>query len=154
MKKQLGFTLVELVIVVIVIGILSVVAVPKFMNMTEETHTAVIESTADSFQSALVMVRSEHELAGNPGEITIEEQQISFKNDNEVVNWPQATNKSQCADLFNNITMGSGIRASSSNVEPDELVSTFDGSACNYTYQNKGSFEYDMINGEVIATLL
>jgi len=33
MEKQKGFTLIELVIVLILLGILAAVAVPKFMNL-------------------------------------------------------------------------------------------------------------------------
>ncbi|WP_219592386.1 prepilin-type N-terminal cleavage/methylation domain-containing protein, partial [Aeromonas salmonicida] len=33
MKKQAGFTLIELVIVIIILGILAVTAAPKFLNL-------------------------------------------------------------------------------------------------------------------------
>ncbi len=37
-----GFTLVELVIVIVVLGILSVVAAPKFINLKSDAHRSVL----------------------------------------------------------------------------------------------------------------
>ena len=36
MKKQAGFTLIELVIVIIILGILAVTAAPKFLNLQDD----------------------------------------------------------------------------------------------------------------------
>ena len=52
MKKQAGFSLVELVIVIIVVGLLAVAALPRFLNVTDEAKKAQIEGVAGGFATA------------------------------------------------------------------------------------------------------
>lgn len=51
-KKQGGFTLVELVMVVAVVGVLTVVAVPKFIGMTTNARTAALTGVAGALTAA------------------------------------------------------------------------------------------------------
>lgn len=43
-----GFTMIELVFVIVIIGILTAVAMPKFLGTAEEAHNAVIKGYAGS----------------------------------------------------------------------------------------------------------
>lgn len=52
MKKQGGFTLVELVIVIILIGVLSVVAVPKFIDLKASGQAAATTGVAGALGAA------------------------------------------------------------------------------------------------------
>ena len=50
--KQTGFTLIELVIVIVIIGILAAVAIPKFLDLTGDANTAALKGVAGSIASA------------------------------------------------------------------------------------------------------
>jgi MSHA pilin protein MshA len=55
-KKQQGFTLIELVVVIIILGILAVVAAPKFINISGDARIASLESLEGSMRSASELV--------------------------------------------------------------------------------------------------
>lgn len=50
--KNKGFTLIELVVVIIILGILSASAAPKFMNLKSEARAATLTALAGSLKSA------------------------------------------------------------------------------------------------------
>ncbi len=51
-NTQSGFTLVELVIVIIILGLLAAVAVPKFIDLSSDARTAATNSVAASIAAA------------------------------------------------------------------------------------------------------
>lgn len=64
MKRQQGFTLIELIAVVVILGFLAATAVPKFMDATEDAKDASVEGVAGGISSAISLVRSQWELTG------------------------------------------------------------------------------------------
>ena len=51
-KRQAGFTLIELVIVIVILGILAAAALPRFTDLSTEARTSAINGLAGSIRSA------------------------------------------------------------------------------------------------------
>ena len=70
MKKNQGFTLVELVIVIVILGILAITAAPKFLNLAGDAKGGTLNAVKASLQSANAAVYSKAVLAGKQAAAT------------------------------------------------------------------------------------
>ncbi len=57
-EKQKGFTLIEMVAVIVVMGILAAVALPKFVGIQGEARAAAVQGARGSLSSAALMAHS------------------------------------------------------------------------------------------------
>ena len=60
-KNQKGFTLIELMIVVAIIGILAAVAIPKFAEMMERSRDGATKGNIGALKSAVSIYYGDHE---------------------------------------------------------------------------------------------
>ncbi len=65
-KNNAGFTFIELIIVIVIIGLLAATALPKFLDVTEEAKRASVEGVAGSFATGVLLVRAQWEAEGRP----------------------------------------------------------------------------------------
>lgn len=60
-----GFTLIELIIVIIILGIISVTALPKFVDMRSDAKTASLKAVKATMQAAVNFTYSKSAIKGN-----------------------------------------------------------------------------------------
>ena len=76
---QRGFTLIELVVVIVILGILAAFAVPRFMGLEGQARIAAVKSIGGSMESADSMAHGIWEATANPvSPLTIDGQAINF----------------------------------------------------------------------------
>jgi len=72
-SSKSGFTLIELVIVIVLVGVLSAVLIPKFKDFSNQARIATLKGIAASMRSTIGIIRSEAYFqgltisSGNPG---------------------------------------------------------------------------------------
>jgi len=69
-KTQKAFTMIELIFVIVIIGILSAVAIPKFQKSAVLAHDTKATSVLTSVMSAIATERQKRILMGDTGNIT------------------------------------------------------------------------------------
>lgn len=62
--KKNGFSLIELVIVIVILGLLAATAIPRFLNVTDDAQDASVDGVAGGLSTAVSFVRSQWEVDG------------------------------------------------------------------------------------------
>ena len=79
-RDQSGFTLIELVVVITILGILAAFAIPRFASLEREARSAAIQGMAGSVRSAAALSHSLWLTQNGPATVTMEGNIINMTN--------------------------------------------------------------------------
>lgn len=135
-RCQRGFSLLELVAVIIILCLLAVATLPRFVNMSDEAHSAQTQATAGAFRSAITLAHARWLADGGIGAtVQMDASTVSVT----PIGWPGpagAVSTVACIAVWNGILQDNGPPLSPPPFTPgNNGCAIIPAGVCVYLYQ-------------------
>ncbi len=165
--KQAGFTIIELVVVILLLGILTATALPRFIDVTEEAHLAAVDGVLGGLGTGVALFRAQWVADNQPTTGIAEFGGLRAMTTGVPNGYPTTTTTNVnptthalCLDVFRNVlqaggapaiaasagaiaaTAGTGVgvvAASSATVDWVAMVTTAATPTCEYYYTGRAA---------------
>jgi prepilin-type N-terminal cleavage/methylation domain-containing protein len=144
MQHKYGFTLIELVIVIVLLGILSAVALPKFMDLSGDAHLSSVRGSAAALSSGINLAHSKYLIAVNTtdfdGDGTAD---LIF---NSTTKWPDGfyvggvatdltASAAACIGLWETVLDTNSATVAASTATSPDYMAVNSATGCSYDYR-------------------
>lgn len=136
MKKQAGFTLVELVVVIAILGILAAVAIPRFADLNSTARESAIDNLDGAVRSAATLAHAQavaENATGATGTITMEGTSVAL-----VYGYPSTTGIANAMNSYEGFTFSSGTFTLQTNCTVQYTQAASSGAVPTYTKTTTG----------------
>jgi MSHA pilin protein MshB len=162
MKKERGFTLIELIIVIVILGILSVIAFPRFSNLQVDANAALVSGVGGAFRDAVGLAHLKWQIDNGVGPVDNLDLYGTGANtmDMNTNGWPaqsyipfeanpQLNNTNDCMSVFRAILSDDSPGVSTTNTETFQV--TYSANTCTFALVEQPEFSifYDSNTGQI-----